>query len=1253
MRKGLLIFMMLILSLTSFSQVLNNLIPSNTATHTAVQTGDWFNPTTWDVGTVPGDAAIVFIPANYTVNYVGQSSSHIFAIRVDGVFNCTQPTAGVTTTLTFDTFVSTMMSFVKFTANTSTDGDIDVTITPFDIESHKNGTSGYSQVWNTAAQNHFSDGANHYEVTYNTASKYRYKSHALAIADNSANATAVTENSRTLIDDGAGILGRTAWDSTQLSIGFITMGQVEILGKEKLNMAKLSADADKDQSIIELAEVPTGWEVGDDIIVTRGGNKNATNNGEDQKVIQSIVGTTITTTSTLNKNHKGRAADDLHCYVGNLTRNITFKSGDVSDVYHRAHSMHMMNPTNVQITNAAFIDMGRTDKSRLTDDFTWDSWNETDIFRSFSSPLGQEVAILKLMPAQDITNIRGRYSIHLHRLGVAYETDTAYVTGNVVWGNPGWGITHHHSTAVISENVIYDVVGAGLVTESGGEMGLWDDNLVVNIQQGHTTSPYVSAIYFDDILFSGQGLGMKGRGVICRGNVIANAKQGVGVMNMNPCLTNLDRADPLAIANRPGYEVENFPLDVNGYSSERNGVMPVEVALIMENTTVIGTNLGLKSIEREMGVNHESRSIFDGFICWGINQGLSITYQADYSFKDVFISGKNDTGLGIYLWKHSHNHYFENIKLVDLEYGMTVSKLVENTNQSIKIRNNGFTPWYFINLETESGGKLYKIELEDNSSTTSYLDHGDNPIHLASSDLSDRSTTFTILDSTELYVDYATSDFKFEVDGIITDQSGSYNMGVRQSLAQGTLREGYPARIYEFASQAKFEEYLTEYGVYKDENDNNQAYFILNEELPDRRSYDYTTFKVRVKILNAPTTGVFTNLLVEPAADLLPQNQIISRTATVSQSSTNNTIIMYGGAIDVAATKAVDGNNNGRKNVNQYQDGLLPIGTWSETNTELEPWYDLDFGELKTIDYIEIWNIVDTNGFELETMGVNFKDFHVMVADEPFTSATTLAQSMAIADHFYIKDANPHRKFTLNDLNVDGRYVRIQAIGTTKLEFAEVEVVGKTATPCLETFATDVQTACDSYVWIDGNTYTSSNNSAQFTLQNVNGCDSIITLDLTITDLITTTTVNEFNITANQSGASYQWIDCDTDLPITGETNATYPATYNGNFACVLMDNNCTDTTDCVQISGLGVDENDNFDLSIYPNPNSGKFTISTPKSGLYMSIYSIEGKTILNSTQLTKPSHEIDISAIESGVYFVVVQSNDIIKTYRVVIQY
>ena len=71
------------------------------------------------------------------------------------------------------------------------------------------------------------------------------------------------------------------------------------------------------------------------------------------------------------------------------------------------------------------------------------------------------------------------------------------------------------------------------------------------------------------------------------------------------------------------------------------------------------------------------------------------------------------------------------------------------------------------------------------------------------------------------------------------------------------------------------------------------------------------------------------------------------------------------------------------------------------------------------------------------------------------------------------------------------------------------------------TTGTDTQVACDSYTWIDGNTYTSSNNSATHTLTNAAGCDSVVTLDLTINY---TTTGTDTQVACD----SYTWIDGNT-----------------------------------------------------------------------------------------------------------------------------
>jgi len=73
------------------------------------------------------------------------------------------------------------------------------------------------------------------------------------------------------------------------------------------------------------------------------------------------------------------------------------------------------------------------------------------------------------------------------------------------------------------------------------------------------------------------------------------------------------------------------------------------------------------------------------------------------------------------------------------------------------------------------------------------------------------------------------------------------------------------------------------------------------------------------------------------------------------------------------------------------------------------------------------------------------------------------------------------------------------------------------------TVGTDTRTECNSLTWINGNTYTANNNTAAFNIINgaANGCDSLVTLDLTI---INSTAGTDTRIECN----SLTWVDGNT-----------------------------------------------------------------------------------------------------------------------------
>ncbi len=90
------------------------------------------------------------------------------------------------------------------------------------------------------------------------------------------------------------------------------------------------------------------------------------------------------------------------------------------------------------------------------------------------------------------------------------------------------------------------------------------------------------------------------------------------------------------------------------------------------------------------------------------------------------------------------------------------------------------------------------------------------------------------------------------------------------------------------------------------------------------------------------------------------------------------------------------------------------------------------------------------------------------------------------------------------------------------------------------------------------------------------------------------TITNGNAITANQTGATYQWIDCNDTTLIPGATNASYAAA-NGNYAVIITLGSCSDTSDCVSI---GDQLNVNFTVSNLSCNGDANGSINVSSSG-------------------------------------------------------
>ena len=216
---------------------------------------------------------------------------------------------------------------------------------------------------------------------------------------------------------------------------------------------------------------------------------------------------------------------------------------------------------------------------------------------------------------------------------------------------------------------------------------------------------------------------------------------------------------------------------------------------------------------------------------------------------------------------------------------------------------------------------------------------------------------------------------------------------------------------------------------------------------------------------------------------------------------------------------------------------------------------------------------------------------------------------------------------------------------------------------------TDVQEACDTYTWIDGVTYSESNNSASITLPNSEGCDSTLVLDLTINNSISQTdvqsacdsytwidgvTYTESNSSATQLFTTTNGCDSTITLSLTLNNSSTSElfetaldsytlngTTYNssGVYTQIITNEAGCDSTITLNLtidSSVGIDER-NQSIILYPNPTNDKLNVLVPEFliGKKGRITHVSGKLVYEFIQATS-NVEINCAYLASGEYMI-----------------
>ena len=203
---------------------------------------------------------------------------------------------------------------------------------------------------------------------------------------------------------------------------------------------------------------------------------------------------------------------------------------------------------------------------------------------------------------------------------------------------------------------------------------------------------------------------------------------------------------------------------------------------------------------------------------------------------------------------------------------------------------------------------------------------------------------------------------------------------------------------------------------------------------------------------------------------------------------------------------------------------------------------------------------------------------------------------------------------------------------------------------CAETTNSILAVECESYTAPSGAVYTSSGIYTDI-IPNAEGCDSIINIALTIDTLDLSVSLNAEELSSNQPGAQYQWVDCENNMQaINGETNQTYSPLVEGNYAVIVNNGQCSDTSACtfVDLSSL---EELGLTIDIYPNPSSSQVTITglTDNSISGIHLLNLLGERVLSVSEI-KQEVTLDIDELSNGVYLIEIVKGDSKSTYRIV---
>lgn len=170
----------------------------------------------------------------------------------------------------------------------------------------------------------------------------------------------------------------------------------------------------------------------------------------------------------------------------------------------------------------------------------------------------------------------------------------------------------------------------------------------------------------------------------------------------------------------------------------------------------------------------------------------------------------------------------------------------------------------------------------------------------------------------------------------------------------------------------------------------------------------------------------------------------------------------------------------------------------------------------------------------------------------------------------------------------------------------------------------------------NGQLYTQEGNYQQ-NLTNASGCDSTLYIYVDLLQTTFSPTNNGGVLSSGQAGTGYQWVDCNNgNAVIPGANDPTFTPEVTGSYAVIVYGNNGSVTSQCVEVLVVGLEESALLRPQAFPNPCREGFYIQADASRFTQALLLDATGRVLWQGNIPPGPQWISMEMYQSGLYIV-----------------